>query len=68
MPAAQALVHTLGQGQQPRDLQPRQPVSRGRRTPYLQEGEIAVIEPLGSGQFRIVARIAKSDWKPLGAP
>jgi len=37
-------------------------------TPYLQEGEIAVIEPLGSGQFRIVARIANSDWKPLGAP
>ena len=25
-------------------------------SPYLQEGEIAVIEPLGNGQFRVVAR------------
>jgi phosphohistidine phosphatase SixA len=31
-------------------------------TPYLQEGEMAVIEPLGNGKFRIVARITKSDW------
>ena len=37
-------------------------------TPYLQEGEIAVIEPLGGGQFRVVARITKSDWKSLLAP
>jgi len=34
-------------------------------TPYLQEGEIAVIEPQGDGKFRIVARIAKSDWTSL---
>jgi phosphohistidine phosphatase SixA len=34
-------------------------------TPYLQEGEMAVIEPLGNGRFRIVARIAKSDWASL---
>ena len=37
-------------------------------TAYLQEGEMAVIEPQGNGQFRIVARITKSDWKSLGAP
>lgn len=37
-------------------------------TAYLQEGEIAVIEPQGNGQFRTVARITKSDWKSLGAP
>jgi phosphohistidine phosphatase SixA len=34
-------------------------------TPYLQEGEIAVIEPLGKGEFRIVARITKTDWASL---
>jgi phosphohistidine phosphatase SixA len=34
-------------------------------TPYLQEGEMAVIEPLGSGKFRIVARITKTDWAAL---
>jgi phosphohistidine phosphatase SixA len=34
-------------------------------TPYLQEGEIAVIEPLGNGKFRIVARIGKGDWTSL---
>jgi len=34
-------------------------------TAYLQEGEIAVIEPLGNDKFRIVARVAKSDWASL---
>jgi len=34
-------------------------------TAYLQEGEMAVIEPLGNGDFRIVARITKSDWASL---
>jgi len=34
-------------------------------TAYLQEGEIAVIEPLGNGSFRVVARIAKGDWPAL---
>ena len=33
--------------------------------PYLQEGEMAVIEPRGNGEFRIVARITKSDWASL---
>jgi phosphohistidine phosphatase SixA len=33
--------------------------------PYLAEGEMAVIEPLGDGRFRIVARIAKTDWAAL---
>ena len=36
-------------------------------TAYLQEGEIAVIEPLGSGNFRVVARIVKSEWPVLVA-
>ena len=34
-------------------------------TAYLQEGEIAVVEPLGNGNFRIVARITKTDWMSL---
>jgi broad specificity phosphatase PhoE len=34
-------------------------------TTYLQEGEIAVIEPQGDGKFRIVARITKTDWTSL---
>ena len=34
-------------------------------TAYLQEGEMAVIEPLGNGQFRVVARIAYDDWASL---
>jgi phosphohistidine phosphatase SixA len=37
-------------------------------TSYLQEGELAVIEPLGNGQFRIAARITSDGWKSLGAP
>ena len=34
-------------------------------TAYLQEGEIAVIKPLGNGRFEIVARITKDAWPPL---
>jgi len=33
--------------------------------PYLAEGEMAVIEPLGNGRFRIVARIPKEGWAAL---
>ena len=33
--------------------------------PYLAEGEMAVIEPLGNGKFRIVARIPKDGWAAL---
>ena len=34
-------------------------------TPYLAEGEAAVIEPRGSEGFRIVARITKDGWNAL---
>lgn len=34
-------------------------------TPYLAEGEMAVIEPLSGTDFRIVARIPKDGWAPL---
>jgi hypothetical protein len=34
-------------------------------TPYLQEGEVAVIAPLGSGRFTVVARITKDGWPAL---
>jgi phosphohistidine phosphatase SixA len=34
-------------------------------TPYLAEGQAAVVEPLGDKGFRIVARIAWSDWSNL---
>jgi hypothetical protein len=34
-------------------------------TPYLAEGEAAVIEPRGSDGFRIVARISKDGWNAL---
>ncbi|MFO1306718.1 MAG: histidine phosphatase family protein [Burkholderiales bacterium] len=34
-------------------------------SPYLQEGEIAVIRPLGNGRFEIAARITKDAWPPL---
>jgi phosphohistidine phosphatase SixA len=37
-------------------------------TPYLAEGEAAIIEPLGSGGFRIVARVPKDGWKALLPP
>jgi phosphohistidine phosphatase SixA len=33
--------------------------------PYLAEGEAAVIEPLGAGGFRVVARIRKDEWAAL---
>ena len=31
-------------------------------TPYLAEGEAAVIEPLGNGQFRVVGKIRSGQW------
>ena len=34
-------------------------------TPYLAEAESAVIEPLGAGGFRVVARIRKDEWAAL---
>jgi hypothetical protein len=34
-------------------------------TPYLAEGEAAVIEPLGDTRFRTVARIKKDEWATL---
>lgn len=34
-------------------------------TPYLAEGEAAVIEPKGKDGFRIVARITKDGWNAL---
>ena len=37
-------------------------------TPYLSEGEAAVIRPLGALGFRIVARIPKDGWDALTAP
>ena len=37
-------------------------------TAYLQEGEMAVIEPRGNGQFQVVARIGKTDWAALASP
>jgi phosphohistidine phosphatase SixA len=37
-------------------------------TPYLAEGEAAIIRPLGERGFRIVARVTKSGWDSLGAP
>jgi len=36
-------------------------------TPYLAEGEVAVVEPLGNNGFRIVARIPKDGWSTLGS-
>jgi hypothetical protein len=33
--------------------------------PYLAEGELAVVEPLGTGGFRVVARITKNGWSAL---
>jgi hypothetical protein len=36
-------------------------------TPYLAEGEAAVIRPLGADGFRIVARIPKTEWANLVA-
>ena len=34
-------------------------------TPYLAEGEVAVIEPRGTRGFRVVARIRKDEWTAL---
>jgi len=36
-------------------------------TPYLAEGEAAVIRPLGAEGFRIIARIPKTEWAGLVA-
>ena len=36
-------------------------------TPYLAEGEAAVIRPLGAEGFRVVARIPKNGWDDLTA-
>lgn len=36
--------------------------------PHLAEGEAAVIRPLGTQGFRIIARIPKADWANLAAP
>jgi hypothetical protein len=36
-------------------------------TPYLAEGEAAVIRPLGPDGFRVVARIPKNGWDRLTA-
>ena len=33
--------------------------------PYLAEGEMAVVEPLGEGRFRMIARIPKHGWATL---
>ena len=35
---------------------------------YLQEGEAAIVEPLGADGFRVVARIRKDEWAALGNP
>lgn len=36
--------------------------------PYLAEGEAAIVEPLGSSGFRVVARVRKDGWAALAAP
>ena len=33
--------------------------------PYLAEGEVAIIEPLGASGFRIVAKITRDGWDAL---
>ena len=33
--------------------------------PYLAEGEISVVRPLGSGKFESLARIRLEDWASL---
>jgi len=37
-------------------------------TPYLAEGEAAVIRPLGKDGFRILARVPKDAWDKLAGP
>ena len=37
-------------------------------TPYLAEGEAAVMRPLGAQGFAIVARIRKDEWQALAPP
>ena len=36
-------------------------------TPYLAEGEAAVVKPLGERGFRVIARIPKDGWSALDA-
>lgn len=36
--------------------------------PYLEEGELAVLKPLGDGRFAVIARIKKGDWETLPDP
>jgi broad specificity phosphatase PhoE len=35
---------------------------------YLEEGEAAVIEPLGEGRYRVVARVRKYEWDGMANP
>jgi hypothetical protein len=37
-------------------------------TPYLAEGEAAVVRPLGERGFRVIARIPKDGWSALETP
>jgi hypothetical protein len=37
-------------------------------TPYLAEGEAAVVQPLGERGFRVIARVSKDGWDALEAP
>ncbi len=37
-------------------------------TPYLAEGEAAVVRPLGAAGFRVIARIPKDGWSALETP
>lgn len=37
-------------------------------TPYLAEGEAAVVRPLGERGFRVIARIPKDGWNALETP
>lgn len=43
----------------------RDPFAAVAGGPYLEEGEAAVIEPLGDAGFRVVARIRMDEWKAL---
>jgi hypothetical protein len=37
-------------------------------TPYLAEGEAAIVRPLGERGFRVIARIPKDGWSALETP
>jgi hypothetical protein len=36
--------------------------------PYLAEGEMAIIRPLGDARFEVVARVRKEEWAELARP